>query len=52
MANKHIMKILLQEKCAKENNVVKRLEKKKEKKKERKKKNMHAKFERKIIYTS
>ena len=49
MANKHIMKILLQEKYAKENNVLKRLEKKKKKKrkkekrkKERKKKEKHA----------
>ena len=38
MANKHIMKILLQEKCAKENNVVKRLEKKKKKRKKEKRK--------------
>ena len=56
VANKHIVKILLQEKCAKEKKLQKARKKqtkqsKKREKKERKK-NMHAKFERKIIYAS
>ena len=60
MANKHIVKILLQEKCAKEKKLQKARKKnktrqnkaKKEKRKKERKKNMHAKFERKIIYAS
>ena len=61
VANKHIVKILLQEKCAKEKKLQKARKKKtkqdktkQKKRKERKKekKNMHAKFERKIIYAS
>ena len=57
VANKHIVKILLQEKCAKEKKLQKKKKTNKTKQKKRKerkkeKKNMHAKFERKIIYAS